>query len=297
MPSARSSIRKPTSGAWTGVVSVSYRTTSPIGSPEPTWTVHRLRPASTRSPTTRTSSSTGWARSSPPPASRVMASSSRRRSAASSLSLPSVQAVRRSGSGSPLHAWPARDPSRGGRCPSCGGLCTSFGAGFGVSPATGWGVRRTTSRFGARLEPFMQVDLQLATGRSLEVVTQAETIASYGMSISGDYVRYTVGTAIVEAAERLSAEEREPALQHYLLLVGALRSVAEGSHDPGLVLDAFLLRGLSVAGFAPSFADCARCAAAGRHRFFSVSAGCKGCGSGRPAGTVGPPGGGGRLLG
>ncbi|MET0994701.1 MAG: DNA repair protein RecO, partial [Mycobacterium sp.] len=28
------------------------------------------------------------------------------------------------------------------------------------------GVRRTTSRFGARLEPFMHVDLQLATGRS-----------------------------------------------------------------------------------------------------------------------------------
>jgi DNA repair protein RecO (recombination protein O) len=150
------------------------------------------------------------------------------------------------------------------------------------------GVRRTTSRFGSRLEPFMHVDLQLATGRSLDIVTQVETIAPYGMSITGDYVRYPVGTAILETAERLSAEEREPALQHYLLLVGALRSVAEGTHDPGLVLDAYLLRGLSVAGFAPSFADCARCAAPGPHRFFSVPAGGMVCASCRPAGTVAP---------
>jgi DNA repair protein RecO (recombination protein O) len=150
------------------------------------------------------------------------------------------------------------------------------------------GVRRTTSRFGARLEPFMQADLQLATGRSLDVITQAETIAPFGMAITGDYIRYTAGTAILETAERLAAEEREPALQHYLLLVGALRSIAEGTHDPGLVLDAYLLRGLSVAGFAPSFADCARCGARSPHRFFSVPAGGMVCDSCRPSGTVAP---------
>jgi DNA repair protein RecO (recombination protein O) len=150
------------------------------------------------------------------------------------------------------------------------------------------GVRRTTSRFGARLEPFMHVDLQLATGRSLDVVTQAETIAPFGLAITGDYARYTVATVILETAERLAAEEREPALQHYLLLVGALRSIAEQAHEPGLVLDAYLLRGLAVAGFAPSFADCARCGGTGPHRFFSVPAGgmvCDGC---RPSGTVAP---------
>ena len=31
------------------------------------------------------------------------------------------------------------------------------------------GVRRTTSRFGSRLEPFTHVDLQLAEGRNLDV--------------------------------------------------------------------------------------------------------------------------------
>ena len=37
------------------------------------------------------------------------------------------------------------------------------------------GVRRTTSKFGSRLEPFTHVDLQLAEGRNLDIVTQAET--------------------------------------------------------------------------------------------------------------------------
>ncbi|TDE01319.1 DNA repair protein RecO [Jiangella asiatica] len=154
--------------------------------------------------------------------------------------------------------------------------------------AVGKGVRRTTSRFGARLEPFMHVDAQFATGRTLDIVTQAETIAPYGMSITDDYGRYTTGTAILETAERLTAEEREPAVQHYLLLVGALRTLAGAEHDPGLVLDAYLLRGLSVAGFAPSFADCARCDAEGPHRLFSVQAGGVVCRSCRPSGTVAP---------
>ncbi len=38
------------------------------------------------------------------------------------------------------------------------------------------GVRRTTSRWGSRLEPFTHVDLQLAEGRNLDTITQAETI-------------------------------------------------------------------------------------------------------------------------
>ena len=41
------------------------------------------------------------------------------------------------------------------------------------------GVRRTTSRFGSRLEPFTHVDLQLAEGRNLDVITQAETIQPF----------------------------------------------------------------------------------------------------------------------
>ena len=93
------------------------------------------------------------------------------------------------------------------------------------------GVRRTSSRFGARLEPFMHVDLQLYEGRSLDIVQQVETLAPYGQTIATDYRRYTAGTAMLETAERLTAEEKEPARQQYLMLVGGLRALAEGTHD------------------------------------------------------------------
>ena len=150
------------------------------------------------------------------------------------------------------------------------------------------GVRRTSSKFGARLEPFMHVDVQLWTGRSLDIVTQAVTLAPYGDRVVADYARYTAGTAMLETAERVTAEEKEPAVQQYLLLVGGLRTLAAGEHEPGLVLDAFLLRSLAVAGYAPSFGDCARCGAEGPHRAFTVAGGGSVCPACRPAGAASP---------
>ncbi len=154
--------------------------------------------------------------------------------------------------------------------------------------AVGKGVRRTRSKFGSRLEPFTHVDLQIYAGRSLDVVQQAETIASYGERVADDYGRYTSGTAMLETAERLTAEEKEPATQQFLLLVGGLRTLSDGAHAPGLVLDAFLLRSLAVAGYAASFEDCALCTRPGPHPFFNVAAGGAVCGSCRPGGSVTP---------
>ncbi len=121
------------------------------------------------------------------------------------------------------------------------------------------GVRRTKSRFGARLEPFTHVDLLLYTGRSLDVITQAETLRPYGAPLASDYPRYTTGTAMLETAERFTPVEKEPSLRQFLLLVGGLRTLGEVTHDPRLVLDAFLLRSLAVAGYAPALEECAVC--------------------------------------
>ena len=150
------------------------------------------------------------------------------------------------------------------------------------------GVRRTSSRFGARLEPFMLIDTQLHEGRSLDVVTQAETLAPYGGVLSGDYPGYIAATAIAETAERLTHAEREPATQQYLLVVGALRTLVARAHDPALVLDAYLLRAMSVAGWAVSLLDCAGCGAPGPQRAFSVQAGGAVCQLCRPPGSAAP---------
>jgi DNA repair protein RecO (recombination protein O) len=149
------------------------------------------------------------------------------------------------------------------------------------------GVRRTRSKFGSSVEPFSHVDLQLYAGRSLDIVVQAESLAAYGAHLVGDYGRYTAGTAVLETAERLTAEEREPSLRLFLLVVGALRALS--ARDPSLVLDAFLLRAMSVAGYAPALAECARCDAPGPHRAFSVPAGGAVCPACRPAAAASPP--------
>ncbi|GAB3281065.1 DNA repair protein RecO [Actinocorallia lasiicapitis] len=151
------------------------------------------------------------------------------------------------------------------------------------------GVRKTKSRFGARLEPFTHVDLQLYERRSLDLISQAETIRPYGEPLVSDYPRYTAGVAMLETAEKLTAEEREPSLRQFLLLVGGLRTLGDRSHEPRLVLDAFLLRSLSIAGWAPALDECARCGGRQGIRWFSIAAGgaiclaCKVPGSATPA--------------
>ena len=164
------------------------------------------------------------------------------------------------------------------------------------------GVRRTKSRFGARLEPFTHVDVLIHPGRSLDVITQAEVIRPYGEPLTGDYPRYTAGVAMLETAERFTPVEKEPALRQFLLLVGGLRALGEGAHDPRLVLDAFLLRSLAVAGYAPALAQCALCGAAdlaageaggaggngGGSRAFAIAAGGLTCRSCRPPGAATP---------
>ena len=93
------------------------------------------------------------------------------------------------------------------------------------------GVRRTTSKFGARLEPFSHIDLQLAVGHTLDVITQVESLDAFGEPLTDDYPAYTAGQVMLETADRLVVEESEPALQQYLLLVGALRALNQGTSD------------------------------------------------------------------
>ncbi|MGH3199154.1 MAG: DNA repair protein RecO [Streptosporangiaceae bacterium] len=151
------------------------------------------------------------------------------------------------------------------------------------------GVRRTKSRFGARLEPFTHVDLMLHAGRSLDVITQAEVIRPYGEPLTGDYPRYTAGVAMLETAERFTPVEKEPALRQLLLLIGGLRALGDEEHEPRLVLDAFLLRSLAVAGYAPALQECARCGVPGpRLPGFAVAAGGMVCASCRPPGAASP---------
>lgn len=158
----------------------------------------------------------------------------------------------------------------------------------GLVRAVAKGVRRTKSKFGARLEPFAYIDVQLHPGRSLDTVTQVHTVESFATAIVADYGRYTTACAVLETAERLAGEERAPVPRLHALTAGALRAIAAAERPHELVLDAFLLRAMDYAGWAPALDECARCATPGPHRAFHIGAGGAVCVHCRPPGAATP---------
>lgn len=167
-------------------------------------------------------------------------------------------------------------------------IITLFTKEHGRIKAVAKGVRRTKSKFGARLEPTSYVDLQLYAGKSLDIVTEVTSIENFGEALSSDYKNWTTANSILEAAERFTENEQEPALQQFNLVVGALRALAHGTYDSSLILDAYLLRSLSVAGFAPSMTNCSRCDKPGPHKYFSLVGGGSVCVDCKPSAAATP---------
>ena len=127
------------------------------------------------------------------------------------------------------------------------------------------GVRKTSSRFGARLEPLSHVELVLHRGRGeLETVTSAQLVRSH-RDAREDYYRFSVGMIGAEAMLRLFSEEEAnerafTALTRFLdLLDGAPHAADRPTLDPlGL---AFQLKLLWLAGYLPHVSACAECGA------------------------------------
>jgi DNA repair protein RecO (recombination protein O) len=150
------------------------------------------------------------------------------------------------------------------------------------------GVRRTKSKFGARLEPFSRVDLLVFEGKNLDIITQAESLNAYGQDLALDYSLWTAGQTMLETADRLTPEGSISTESQYLLLVGALRTLVTGEHAASMVLDAYVLRSLSMAGYSPTLNACVICGVIGTQPFFHVATGGALCVEHRVPGSVAP---------
>jgi DNA repair protein RecO (recombination protein O) len=143
------------------------------------------------------------------------------------------------------------------------------------------GVRKTTSRFGSRLEPLSHVRLLLHRGRDLDIVSQADLVESWP-GLHGDLDRMTQALAMAEAVDQLSLD-READRVKYRMLVGALRTL--GENPSPLVLPAFYWKLLAAEGVRPELDGCVRCGEAGPFAAFDVAEGgvlCRPCRSGVP---------------
>lgn len=146
------------------------------------------------------------------------------------------------------------------------------------------GVRRAKSRFGSRLQHFVDLDVQLYPGRNLATISQADTVNYFGAKIIEDYERYTAACAALESAERLAFADADKDPYLYEAVTAALRRIQE--EDPLHVLDGFLLRAMAHAGWAPSLFDCAQCQRPGPHHAFHPAVGGAACHRCRPPGAA-----------
>jgi DNA repair protein RecO (recombination protein O) len=150
------------------------------------------------------------------------------------------------------------------------------------------GVRKTKSRFGARLEPFNHVELLLHEGRGeLHTVRGADLVRSHDASRVDGY-RLAVGHIGLEAMLRLFVEQdaHPPAfhaLTRFLDLLDGVESrlPAQPAVDP-LVLS-FQLKLLWLSGYLPHLTGCASCGEERPLVGFSAQAGggvCEDCQAG-----------------
>lgn len=128
-------------------------------------------------------------------------------------------------------------------------------AGRGKVRAVAKGVRKTTSRFGSRLEPTSHVALQMYEGRSLHTVTQVEALDTFA-TVRGDLDRLSRATTLLEVCDQV-AQEDEPNLRLLQMLVGALRALEARSSV--LLVPAFFLKVLAAEGTEPLLDACAVC--------------------------------------
>ncbi len=156
--------------------------------------------------------------------------------------------------------------------------------GRGKVRAVAKGVRKTRSKFGARLEPTSHVALQFYEGRELDIVTQADSIDHF-RAIRDDLDRLAKASALLEAVDQV-APEREANARLFAMLLGALRALS-AANSP-LVVPAFFLKVLALEGYRPVIDVCVACAAEEELVAFDADAGGTLCRSCRRGSAISP---------
>jgi DNA repair protein RecO (recombination protein O) len=129
----------------------------------------------------------------------------------------------------------------------------------GLVSAIAKGIRRTKSRFGARLEPLSCVDFVAYHGRTLDTVTQAEVLRSF-RAVREDLARFEAAAGMVGSVRALSGGD-EADRRVFNLLYNALDALEARDSDFEATQAAFGLKLSILAGYAPELDACLNCEA------------------------------------
>jgi len=124
------------------------------------------------------------------------------------------------------------------------------------------GVRRTASRKAGHIEPFTYVELLVARGKSLDLVTQAETVEAH-RHLREDLWRSSWAYYVAELADAF-VQDDDPHPQLFDLLLETLGRLDRGAADqrgadPLLTVRYYEVHLLSLAGYQPQLFRCVQC--------------------------------------
>ena len=162
-------------------------------------------------------------------------------------------------------------------------LLTLYTRQLGKTRAVAKGARKIASRKAGHIEPFTYVKLQLAQGRDMLIVTQADTVDAY-QPLREDLILTSHASYVIELLDRFTYQDETENSAIFRLLTDTLSRLASKA-DPWIVIRYYEMRLLDHLGFRPQLFECVNC-----HReilpedqFFSFSAGgviCPRCAQG-----------------
>ena len=165
-------------------------------------------------------------------------------------------------------------------------LLTLYTRQLGKTRALAKGARKIASRKAGHIEPFTHVKLQLAKGRDMPLVTQADTVDAY-LPVREDLVLTGHAAYVLELLDRFTYEDETESPSIFRLLTETLSRLASQSANasPWLVVRYYEMRLLDHLGFRPQLFECTNCRREikAEGQFFSYSAGgviCPRCGQG-----------------
>lgn len=136
-------------------------------------------------------------------------------------------------------------------------LFTLFSPSYGKLRAVAKGVLRPTSHLAGHLEVFSRSALLLVQSRSLDLITQAQTLESFP-SLQEDLGRVSHAIYVAELLDRLSEEDQCDSSAGYQLLLTTLRWLS-ASNQPDVTVRYFEMRILDIAGYRPELYSCLAC--------------------------------------
>jgi DNA repair protein RecO (recombination protein O) len=146
------------------------------------------------------------------------------------------------------------------------------------------GVRKSRSRKAGHVEPLTRTNLQLARGRDLFILTQAETLDGY-VNLREDLILLGYASYVIELIDRSTSDDEENR-PLYNLMTNTLTRLNRGD-NPNRATRYFEIRLLDYVGFRPQLFTCVQCESKiqPEDQYFSAQQGgviCNKCGQRDP---------------